>query len=75
MVIGQRYKLEHGTGIYIGYEEFYDKGTKSRIAERATYSRDSNSRRVFALDPGHTWFCNDYYYEWLNGIRDFHVDV
>lgn len=70
LVIGQRYKLEHGTGIYIGYEQFFDNGKCSKIIKTAHRYPESQNRRVFDLDPGHTWCSTGYYCEWPRGIRD-----
>ena len=72
MVIGKRYRLPHGTGVYIGYEEFYDKGYKSRIVESSP--PNDVVRRVFKLDPDHNWCNEGNYCAWDRDIKA-HVDI
>lgn len=67
-VVGKRYQLTHGTGIYIGYEIFTDHGYKSEIVEKQIDAR-WNNRRVFKLDKGHTWPFDGNYCTWDRDIK------
>ena len=60
MVVGNRYRVPHGIGVYLGYEEFYDNGYKSRTV--AEPPPNDNCRRHFQLEAGHTWCWGDHLY-------------
>ena len=71
-IIGQRYNLPHGTGIYIGYEGFTNNGYNSILIKIALSDPSSNVRRVFNLDPGHSWgFRSIYYCAWKKDIKPY----
>lgn len=72
MVLGKRYQLPHGSGIYIGYEAFDEKGMSLPIVEKPI--SDSNNRRVFKLDPGNSWPFKGNYYAWSKDVEPY-VDV
>lgn len=68
MIVGKRYKLPHGTGVYLGYEDFYADGMKSRVIEKAP---PGEQRCVFKLDPDHTWcFDGNHYCAWGKQIEE-----
>ena len=58
MVVGQRYKLPHGPGEFLGWEEFYDDGMKSRVnPDMSLYDYDSDypPRLRFTIDSDTEW--------------------
>mgnify|MGYP006935325936 CR=1 FL=1 len=74
LVVGQRYSVSHGSGIYVGYEEFYAKGWKSRVVEE-TPPEGFDGRYAFKLDEPNKWInimkhsgTDKKYYTWIRYI-------
>lgn len=58
MVVGKRYTLPHGAGEFLGWEEFYDDGMKSRLnTDMSLYDHDSDypPRLRFKIDSDTEW--------------------
>ena len=64
-IIGQKYQVEHGIGIYVGYEAFTPKGESLPNIPKDS-SSDNNARKIFRLLPGHTWAFQDQLYATWN---------
>lgn len=69
--MGKKYKVEHGIGIYIGYEAFNPGGRALPMIPKSP-PEDFNGRSIFRLMPGHTWaFDNHLYATWDKDIHEY----
>ena len=68
MIVGKRYKLPHGTGVYLGYEKFINKGMNSKTVPKPP---PGDQRCIFKLDPDNTWgLPGAHYCAWGKDIQE-----
>jgi len=67
--LGRPYKLPHGVGVYVGYEEFFNKGMNSRVVKEKP--KHESGRKMFRLKEGHTWSGDTtcFYCCWMKDIE------
>lgn len=65
LILGKRYKLEHGYGVLLGKEGWIDyRGPNERTyLETKDLTETPNSRFVFMLEKGHSWACGSAPYD------------
>lgn len=70
MIIGNRYSLPHGTGVFLGYEVFPTVNGTETTEITDVIPLDYAARRAFELDPGHTWGFNGVYFTWAKDVKE-----
>lgn len=62
LILGKRYKLEHGYGTLLGREVWDEDGTTTQLDTKDLRER-MHGRMIFMLEKGHSWISGSFPYD------------